>query len=120
MDGRPHPEDPTPGWYGHSIGRWDGDTLVIDTVGLHDKFWLDEDGAPHSEQLHMIERWTRDTFTTLDRAVTIDDPGTYTRPFTVHFTARLAVPGSEIMEYYCVENNQYGLPGAVTNPYTGR
>jgi hypothetical protein len=120
MDGRPHPEDPTPGWYGHSIGRWEGDTLVIDTVGLHDKFWLDEDGAPHTEQLHMIERWTRNAFTTLDRAVTIDDPGTYTRPFTVHFTARLAVPDSEIMEYYCIENNQYGLPGAVANPYSGK
>jgi hypothetical protein len=113
MDGRKHPEDPTPGWYGHSIGRWEGDALVIDTVGLHDRFWLDEAGAPHTEQLHMIERWTRSAFTTLNRAVTIDDPGAYTRPFTVNFTARLAVPGSEIMEYYCIENNQYGLPGGL-------
>ena len=114
MDGRPHPEDPTPTWYGHSTGRWEGDTLVIDTVGLNDKFWLDSRGTPHSEQLHMVERWTRTDFTTLRRDVTITDPATFTRPFTVTFTARLSAPGSEIMEYFCIENNQYGLPGGIT------
>ena len=83
MDGRKHPEDPSPTWYGHSIGRWEGDTLVIDTIGLNDKFWLDGSGIPHTEQLHMVERWTRTNFTTLRRDVTFEDPGAFTRPFTV-------------------------------------
>jgi hypothetical protein len=120
MDGRSHPEDPTPTWYGHSIGRWEADTLVIDTVGLHDRFWLDSGGTPHTEQLHLVERWTRPDFTTLRRVVTIEDPGTFTRPFTVTFTARLAEPGSEIMEYICIENNQYGLPQGLPDPSVGK
>jgi hypothetical protein len=111
-----HPEDPTPTFYGHSSGRWEGDTLVIDTIGMHDKFWLDVAGAPHTEKLHLIERWTRTDFTTLRRDVTIDDPGAYTKPFTVTYTAKLSEPGSEIMEYICIENNQYGLPGGLTTP----
>jgi len=120
MDGRKHPEDPTPTWYGHSIGRWEGDTLVIDTIGLHNRFWLDSAGTPHTEQLHMVERWTRTDFTTLKREVTIEDPGTFTRPFTVAFTAKLSEPGSEIMEYICIENNQYGLPQGLTSPTIGK
>ena len=109
MDGRKHPEDPSPTWYGHSIGRWEGDTLVIDTIGLNTKFWLDGSGIQHTEQLHMVERWTRTNYTTLRRDVTFEDPGAFTKPFTVTYTARLSEPGSEIMEYICIENNQYGL-----------
>jgi hypothetical protein len=120
MDGRKHPEDPTPTWYGHSTGRWEGDTLVIDTIGLNDKFWLDSSGTPHTERLHLIERWTRTDYTTLTRAVTIEDPGAFSRPFTVTFTAKLSEPGSEIMEYICIENNQYGLPGGISNPFAGK
>ena len=105
MDGRAHPEDPDPTWYGHSIGSWEGDTLVIDTVGFNDKFWFDFRGHPHTEKLHTIERWTRKDFGTLENKVTIDDPGAYARPFTVTFTARLR-PGEELMEYICNENNQ--------------
>jgi hypothetical protein len=110
MDGRRHPEDPSPGWYGHSIGRWEGRTLVVDTIGLHDRFWLDSAGTPHTEQLHMVERWTRSDYNTLRRDVTIDDPGAFTKPFTATYTARLAAPGNEIMEYFCIENNQYEIP----------
>jgi hypothetical protein len=120
MDGRKHPEDPTPTWYGHSIGRWEGDTLVIDTIGLNDKFWLDSAGTPHTEKLHLVERWTRTDFNTLRRDVTIEDPGAFTRPFTITFTAKLSEPGSEILEYICIENNQYGLPGGISNPYIGK
>ena len=120
MDGRRHPEDPTPTWYGHSIGHWEGDTLVIDTIGLNDKFWLDSGGTPHSEKLHLVERWTRTDFTTLRRVVTIDDPGTFTRPFSVTYTAKLSAAGSEIMEYICIENNQYAPPGGSTNPNIGK
>ena len=109
-----HPADPDPSWYGHSIGRWEKETLVIDTIGLHDKFWLDGSGIPHTEKLHLVERWTRTDFNTLRRDVTIEDQGAFTRPFTVTYTAKLAEPGSEILEYICIENNQYGLPGGVS------
>ena len=120
LDGRKHPEDPSPTWLGHSIGRWEGGTtLVIDTIGLNDKFWLDGSGIPHTEQLHLVERWTRPNFTTLRRAVTVEDPGAYTRPFTVSYTAKLGTPESEIMEYICVENNQYGLPQGLQAPARG-
>ncbi len=93
---------------------------MIDTIGLNDKFWLDSGGTPHSEKLHLVERWTRTDFTTLRRVVTIDDPGTFTKPFSVTYTAKLSAPGSEIMEYICIENNQYGPPGGSTNPNIGK
>jgi len=118
MDGRKHPAELDPTWFGHSIGRWEGkDTLVIDTVGFNDKFWFDRKGTPHTEQLHTIERWTRPNMGTLVNTVTIEDPGAYSKPFTVTFTARLQAPGDEIMEYICQENNQYGVAGGHENPF---
>jgi len=106
MDGRKHPADPDPTWYGHSIGRFEGNTLVVDTVGFNDKFWFDFKGHPHTERLHIVERYTRRDFNTLVNQITIDDPGAYSRPFTVTFTAELAPPGDELLEYICQENNQ--------------
>ena len=118
MDGRPHPKDPDPTWYGHSIGRWDGNTLVVDTVGFNDKFWFDFKGHPHTERLHIVERYTRKDAKTLVNQITIDDPGAYSRPFTVTFTAELAPPGDELIEYICQENNQdvSHLQGPPTEP----
>jgi hypothetical protein len=104
MDGRPHPPDPDPTWYGHSIGRWEGDTLVVDTVGYNDKFWFDFDGHPHTTQLHTVERFTRTDANTLRWEITIEDPGAYAKPFTVQTQARYE-PTWELMEYICNENN---------------
>jgi hypothetical protein len=104
MNGK-HPVDPDPTWYGHSIGSWDGDTLVVDTVGFNDKFWFDFRGHPHTEQLHTIERYTRKDMGTLENKVTIIDPGDYAKPFTLTFTARLR-PHEELLEYICQENQQ--------------
>lgn len=104
MDGRPHPPDPDPTWYGHSIGRWEGNTLVVDTVGFNDKFWFDFDGHPHTTQLHTVERFTRTDLNTLSWDITITDPGSYQKPFTVQTKARLE-PTWELMEYICQENN---------------
>jgi len=120
MDGRKHPADPDPTWYGHSIGSWDGDTLVIDTVGFNDKFWFDFRGHPHTEQLHTIERYTRKDLGALENKVTIIDPGDYSKPFTLTFTARLR-PQEELMEYICQENQQdsqhmKGSAGLPQNP----
>ncbi len=116
VDGREHPEFLDPTWFGHSIGSWDEDTLVIDTVGFNDRFWFDRRGHPHTEQLHTIERWTRVDLGHLDNEVTIDDPGAYSRPWTAKFTAVMR-PNDELMEYICQENNQYGTAGGHTNPY---
>jgi hypothetical protein len=104
-DGRPHVKDPDPTWYGDSIGTWDGDTLVVDTIGFNDKFWFDFNGHPHSEQLHTIERITRPDLGGLDIETQIIDPMAYTKPFKIKFTATLR-PGEELMEYICQENQQ--------------
>ena len=105
MDGRGHPGDPDPTWYGHSIGTWEGDTLVVDSIGFNDKFWFDFAGHPHTEKLHMTERFRRPDYSHLEFEVVIDDPGAYTRPFTMYGHSPL-VEDSEIMEYICNENNQ--------------
>jgi hypothetical protein len=106
MDGRSHPQDLDPTWYGHSIGRWTGQTLVVDTTGYNDKFWFDFVGTPHTEQLRTVERWTRVDLGHLVNETTIEDPGSYSRPFTVTFGAVLMPPGHEILEYICQENEQ--------------
>jgi hypothetical protein len=105
MDGRPHPKDPDPTWYGHSVGRFEGDTLVIETVGFNDRFWFDFAGHPHTEKLRTIERFRRPEFGKLLYEVTIDDPGAYTRPFTL-YGDHAYEPNTELMEYICNENNQ--------------
>lgn len=105
MDGRTHPVSVTPTYYGHSIGWWEGkDTLVIDTVGYSESFWLDRKGLPSTEHLHTIERFTRRLLDTTDYEITIDDPHTYTRPFTAKFELRLE-PAIEPYEYICQEAN---------------
>ena len=104
MDGRGHPAVLTPGFLGHSIGRWDGDTLVIDSVGFNEDFWMNRDGLPHTSQLHLTERLTRTDFDTLNYEVTIDDPGTYTEPWTSGYTLGWT-KGAELFEYMCQENN---------------
>ena len=119
IDGK-HPADPDPTWYGHSIASWDGDTLVVDSIGFNDKFWFDFRGHPHTEQLHTIERYTRKDLGTLENKVTIIDPGDYSKPFTLTFTARLR-PKEELMEYICQENQQdsqhmKGTAGTPQNP----
>lgn len=117
MDGRRHPADLDPTWFGHSIGRFERDTLVVDTIGFNDKFWFDRQGTPHTEQLHTVERWTRLNEGTLRNEVTIEDPGAFARPFVTTWTARLAPGGDELMENFCQENNQYGAAGGHTNPF---
>jgi hypothetical protein len=76
-DGRSHPKDPFPSYYGHSVGKWEGDTLVVETVGFNEGFWMDRAGSPHTEKLRFIERFTRSDMNTLRYEVTVDDPGAY-------------------------------------------
>ena len=105
-DGRSIPkDDPQPWFYGYSVGRWEGDTLVVETSGFRDGGWLDINGSPLTEQGRTIERFRRPNFGTIEIEQTIDDPKAYTRPFTTRLTWRL-MPDTEIMEMVCLENNQ--------------
>ena len=106
MDGRKHPtgDELQPSWQGHSIGRWDGNTLVVDTVGFNDRTWFDNYGHIHSDRMHVVERFTRKDLGHLDVSITIDDPGAYSRPFTLTYTGEL-MPDAELMEYIC-DNEQ--------------
>jgi hypothetical protein len=91
------------GYYGNSVGRWDGDTLIVDTVGFNERFWFSAGGLPHTEALHLIERFTRPDLSTLKYEVTIDDTRAYTRPWSAGWTIQW-VPDEEIQEYFCEEN----------------
>jgi hypothetical protein len=105
MDGRAHPKDADPTWMGNSIGRWDGDTLVVDTTGLNDKGWSPMP-YPRTEKFHMIERIRRPDLGHIEIETTVDDPGTYTKPWSFKVASTL-LPDDEIGEYICTENNQY-------------
>jgi hypothetical protein len=105
MDGRQQPKDPNPNYLGYSVGHWEGDTLVVDTIGMNERTWLDAAGHPHGEKLHVTEKFTRPDSNTLRLEATIDDPDYYTKPWTVVTTSRWA-PGQELMEYICQENNR--------------
>jgi hypothetical protein len=102
-DGRKLPVDPSPSWLGYSVGRWEGDTLVVDTAGLNDKGWIDALGHPQSEAMHITERYRRRDFGHMDVEITMDDPKMYTKPFTVKVTHVLQAD-SDVLEYVCTEN----------------
>jgi hypothetical protein len=107
LDGRGHPKGADPTWMGHSIGKWEKDTLVIDTTGFNDKTWiLFGEGLPHTEMLHMVERYRRPDLGHLTIDLTLEDPGTFTKPIERHMTWELA-PGEEILESICNENNKF-------------
>ena len=103
-DGRklPNPEEVRPTWYGYSVGSWDGDTFVVDTLGFNDLGWLDAGGHGHSEDMKVQERFTRTDFGHIDVAVTITDPKVFTRPFTINFVERL-LPDTDVFEHFCIE-----------------
>jgi hypothetical protein len=103
--GKQHHVGAAPTWFGDSIGHWEGDTLVVDTIGMNDRTWLDAAGHPHGEKLKVTEKYTRPDSNTLRLEATMDDPDYYTKPWSVVTTARWA-PNQELMEYICQENNR--------------
>jgi hypothetical protein len=103
-DGRTHPKILEPSFYGHSIGWWEGDTLVVDTTGFNESFWIDRRGHPHTDKLRTLERFTRTDANTIKYEVTVDDPGAYTAPWKSAFNLRWE-PGTELFEYVCQEAN---------------
>ena len=108
MDGRKHPEPDVlnPTWLGHSVGHWEKDTLVVDVVGFNEGSWIDMVGDPHTDRLHLVERFTRKDLYTLHYEATTDDPGAYIEPWTIAFDIVWDDKG-EIQEYICQENSPW-------------
>jgi hypothetical protein len=104
-DGRPLPKDPEPTWLGYSVGKWEGDTLVVETIGFNDRTVLALIGHPHSDALQVVERYHRRDFGHLDVEVTIDDPKMYTKPFSIKVTQEL-LADSDVLENICAENEK--------------
>src|SRR5688500_10164485 len=104
LDGRGHPATRIPDYYGHSIGWWEGDTLVVETTGFNEGFWIDRGALPHTEQLKTLERFTRLDMRTIRYELTIDDPGAYTKPFSGRLNL-IWEAGTELFEFVCQEAN---------------
>lgn len=105
LDGRPLPKNAQPTWMGYSVGRWEGDTLVVETIGQNGKTWLDMRGLPATEAIRVTERYTRPNIGRINIEVTIDDPKAYTKPWKVNLAWRL-VPDTDLIESICEENNK--------------
>jgi hypothetical protein len=113
LDGRRLPDDPAPSWQGYSSATWDGDTLVVETIGVRDDTWIDWNGSVLTEAAHVTEKIRRPDFGHLEIRVTVDDPKAYTEPWSVTLTQRIVVDG-ELIDEICLENEQFvermGLP----------
>ena len=105
LDGRKLPVDPTPSWMGYSVGRWENGTLLVDSAGFNDRSPLDAMGHPRSEAFHMTERFRRRDFGHMEVAMTVDDPQTYTRPFSIRFNLVL-LPDTDVLETICEEDEK--------------
>ena len=116
MDGRALPKDPDPTWYGYSVGRWEGDTLVVDTVGLDERSWLNGAGYPHSDQAHIVERIHRKDHDNLEVATTITDPKAYTQPWVNPPRVYLLKPKYEMQEALCVPEDEQSFLKSVREP----
>jgi hypothetical protein len=108
LDGRKHPADPDPSWVGHSIGKWEGDTLIIDTIGFNDRGWMDI--YPRTEKLHIVERYRRPDFGHLEIQATIEDSGVFAKPWQINLKWDLA-PQEELIEYVCENNRAQNMVG---------
>ena len=104
-DGRPLPTNPNPTWFGYSVGKWDGDTLVVETVGFNGRAWLDQMGHPSTDALHVTERFHRASVGQLDLQITIDDAKAYAKPWTVMEHPHL-LPDTDLLEFICLENEK--------------
>ncbi len=112
VDGRELPKDPNPTWQGYSVGRWEGDTLVVESAGFNDQTWLDGGGHPHTKELRVTERFRRRDFGHMELKMTFDDPKVYARPWTISMDVGL-MPDTELLEYVCGENER-DVPHLVT------
>lgn len=109
-DGRGLPQDPNPAWLGYSVGRWDGDTLVVETTGFNDRMWIDTWGHPHTDALRVTERLYRNDFGHIDFQIIIDDPKAYTRPWSIALKLQL-VADTELLEFVCIDTDAQHMVG---------
>ena len=107
-DGRQQPVDPDPAWYGYSVGRWEGETFVVETAGFKEGSWLDNSGHPHTEALRLTERFRRINFSRMELTVTVDDPKAYSRPWTSQTIGFVLQPDTELLEHLCENNRDLG------------
>ncbi len=105
IDGRPLPKDPNPTWNGYSTASWEGDTLVVHTIGFRDDLWLDSDGNPLTEDAKVTEKLSRPNYGTLNIEITVDDPKAYAAPWTVTMRQPIVL-NSELIDYYCLEDEK--------------
>ena len=117
-DGRPLPDDPTPGWNGYSTARWESDTLVVQTIGFRDNLWIDLHGSPMSDAAKMTERLRRPNYGTLDVEITVDDPKVYTRPWTVRMDQVIELD-TDLIDEFCLENEK-SVPNGCSDPAANR
>jgi hypothetical protein len=115
-DGRPLPKDPDPNYLGYSVGKWEGDTFVVDTIGLNDKPWIDSYGNPRSEEMHLTERYRRLDHDTLEMQIIMDDPKAYTKPWINPPQRFKLEPTWEIAEFFCVVDEENSYSDAVRKP----
>jgi hypothetical protein len=115
-DGRALPKDPDPSYLGYAVGKWEGDTFVVETIGFNDKQWVDPYGNPRSEQTHLTERYRRLNHDTLELQVTIDDPKSYTKPWVSPPKLHKLEPGWEIAEWFCIADEDKAYDKVVRKP----
>jgi len=115
-DGRPLPKNPDPSYLGYSVGKWDGDTFVVETIGLNDKLWDDSYGNPRSDATHLIERYRRVNHDTLEMQIIIDDPKAYTKSWVSPPKLHKLEPGWEIAEWFCVLDEHQAYDDVVRKP----
>jgi hypothetical protein len=120
-DGRQHPKDLEPTWMGDSIGKWEADTFVVDSVGFNDKSWLDFYGDPHSDEMHLIERYNRVDHNTLTMQLTIDDPKAYTRTWVSDTKIYKLLPPKEAVmeENFCIPSEEEAFKNRISKPAAG-
>ena len=116
MDGRKLPADPEASWYGNSVGKWEGDTLVVETIGFNDKTWLGAQGQPHSDQMRTIERYRRVDPATIQFNLTIVDSKTYTKTWEAEPRLIKPRPGVEILESFCVASEEEEFARRIRQP----
>ena len=119
IDGRELPKDPDPTWMGYSVGKWDGDTLVVDSVGFDERTWLDHFGYPHSGEMRLQERYHRLDRDTLELTMTFTDPKMYTAAWISEKKVLKLVAGRELPELFCVPSEEQAFNRRVRNPAGG-
>lgn len=118
-DGRPLPKDPDPSWLGYSVGKWEGDTFIVETTGFNDRIWADPYGDPRSDQMHLTERYRRLNHDTLEMAITIDDPKSYTKVWASPPKLHKLEPTWEFGEWFCIADESEGYDQSVRKPAGG-